>query len=148
MFIKNTPGKSTLSEKYFKYKWPDLTAKRDSNWDLPSSIVSSLQYIKIMRCLISANASFRFLELADFFLHWLWSLASLNGAPWAAMSHCAGTKCQSWTQVYCHSWCEQCDWCVIPIARMSGSAGCPLSEDSLIRQRCHRKHGSLCLGDL
>lgn len=41
------------------------------------------------------------------------------------MSHCAGTKCQSWTQVYCHSWCEQCDWCVIPIARMSGSAGCP-----------------------
>lgn len=41
------------------------------------------------------------------------------------MSHCAGTKCQSWTQVYCHSWCEQCDWCVIPIAQMSGSAGCP-----------------------
>lgn len=45
------------------------------------------------------------------------------------MSHWAGAKCQSWTRVYCHSWCEQCDWCVIPIARMSGSAGCPLSGE-------------------
>lgn len=41
------------------------------------------------------------------------------------MSHCAGTKCQSWAGVYCHSWCEQCDWCVIPIARMAGSARRP-----------------------
>lgn len=60
------------------------------------------------------------------------------------MSHQTGTKCQSWNQVYCHSWCEQCDWrCVILIAQMSaqGRASCsPLTAEPMW-QRCCCKQG-------